>query len=75
MRTSSKVLVALACGAVAGALVGILFAPDKGSETRKKISEKANDLTSKLKKVKDQVGNKKPQHRTVVDHEVNEFVS
>lgn len=31
-------------------MVGTLFAPEKGSDTRKKIVDGANDLASKVKK-------------------------
>jgi len=34
---SKKILVGVVAGVAAGALIGILFAPKKGSETRKKI--------------------------------------
>jgi gas vesicle protein len=49
MENSGKVLGALLVGAAIGGALGILFAPDKGSETRKKIAGKANDLTDSLK--------------------------
>ena len=41
MSKSGKILVAVAAGIAAGAVLGILFAPGKGSETRKKLNKKA----------------------------------
>lgn len=43
-----KTVLAFAGGAIAGAAVGILLAPDKGSETRKRILTKAKDMGSDL---------------------------
>jgi len=41
MEQYSKTGLAFLAGAVAGIITGILLAPDKGSETRRKISGKA----------------------------------
>ncbi len=50
--TGSKMIISfatgLAIGAAAGAVLGVLFAPDKGTETRKKISAKTKDLQKDL---------------------------
>jgi gas vesicle protein len=47
--SSSKIVVGFLAGAAVGALAGILFAPDKGSNTRKKIVNKTGDLTDSVK--------------------------
>lgn len=41
---NSRIVLGLLAGAAIGSLLGVLFAPDKGSETRKKIRKKAGDL-------------------------------
>ncbi len=46
---SGKVLSSVLAGAAAGAILGILFAPDKGTETRRKLSEKGADLADSVK--------------------------
>ena len=48
-NNTGKLIGALLLGAAIGGALGILFAPDKGSETRKKISAKGSDLTDDLK--------------------------
>ncbi|MBT8320116.1 MAG: YtxH domain-containing protein, partial [Eudoraea sp.] len=40
---SGNVLLALLTGAAIGAGIGILYAPDEGTKTRKKIKKKALD--------------------------------
>lgn len=50
MKNSFKILAVFAAGAAAGAILGILFAPDKGSETRKKMADKGKKLTDSLEK-------------------------
>jgi gas vesicle protein len=49
MNSSGKVLLGVLAGVATGAVLGILFAPDKGSETRKKIAQKGEDYVDGLK--------------------------
>lgn len=52
--SSGKTVLGLLAGVAAGATLGILFAPDKGTETRKKISKVGEDYLNNLKsKVED----------------------
>lgn len=46
---SQKLIAGILIGAAAGAVLGVLFAPDKGSETRKKISKGTSDLAGNVK--------------------------
>lgn len=48
-NSNGKLIGALLVGAAIGGALGILFAPDKGSETRKKIMAKGADLKNDLK--------------------------
>src|SRR5690606_11662601 len=47
---TGQTLIALVTGAVIGAGIGILYAPDKGSQTRNKISREAKKAQKKLNK-------------------------
>lgn len=77
--STQNVLIGVLAGVAAGALLGILFAPDKGSNTRKKIvktgedasdavKEKFNEfleaISQKYEKVKDDVSEFAENHKS-----------
>jgi gas vesicle protein len=49
LNNASKIAGALLLGAAIGGTLGLLFAPYKGSETRKKIAGQTDDLTDEIK--------------------------
>ncbi len=48
MKTS-RVVLGIVAGAAVGAVLGVLFAPDKGSNTRRKMTRKGEDLMGSIK--------------------------
>jgi gas vesicle protein len=46
---SGKVVLGVLAGLAAGAALGILFAPDKGTNTRKKIGKKKDEMLDDVK--------------------------
>lgn len=61
MKTNKTIIGVLGAAAI-GAALGILFAPDKGTNTRKKIAkksaQKSDELKEKLDQVKENIANK-----------------
>ena len=46
---NGKIVLGVLAGIAAGTLLGVLIAPDKGSETRRKIRQKGDDLVEGVK--------------------------
>lgn len=46
---NSNVVLGILAGAAVGALLGVLYAPDKGTNTRKKLRSKGVDVVEDLK--------------------------
>ena len=53
MNSSEKGILAFLAGLTTGAVLGILFAPRSGEETRKLIGEKADEYSEEAKKQMD----------------------
>lgn len=49
MKDNSRTLIALLAGVAAGAALGLLFAPEKGSDTRDKLSDSLKNLGDSIK--------------------------
>ncbi len=49
MNDTKKILIAVAAGLAVGAIAGVLLAPDKGSNTRKKIIDEGQNLADAVK--------------------------
>ncbi len=62
IMSTSKVVLGTVAGLAIGGILGILFAPDKGSVTRKQIMDKgsdyADDLKSKYNEIADSISEK-----------------
>jgi gas vesicle protein len=64
---SNKVVVGVVAGVAIGALMGILFAPDKGSKTRKRVMHKATAFKEELQsKMEDLVDGVSDQYDSLV---------
>jgi len=48
MATNNNAFWGIVTAAAVGAVIGLLFAPDEGNNTRKKIKKKTNSLASDL---------------------------
>ena len=49
MKTTNKVLAAIGLGMAAGAILGVLFAPRKGKDTRELLAKKGTKLSEDVK--------------------------
>ena len=56
--STSKVIMGFLVGAAVGGALGILLAPDKGSETRRKIKEKGADFGESISELGETIKDK-----------------
>lgn len=77
MNRTGKIITAFAAGAAAGALLGLLFAPAKGSDTREKIKDKAKklagDLEEKLSNAEQKVKDLKKDMEEAIKERTEKF--
>jgi gas vesicle protein len=74
MKNTSKILIALGTGLVIGGVLGVLFAPEKGSVTRHKIAEGgkkfADNFNRKIKLGKEKLQEEFSKMNDVMEEEL-----
>jgi gas vesicle protein len=73
MENTSKMLIALGIGCVVGGVLGVLFAPEKGTVTRHKIADTGKKLVEKMKHPLKTAKEKVEEQLARVNGEVEEF--
>ena len=74
MNDNTKVLAALLAGLAAGAALGILFAPERGSETRDKLNDALKNLGDSIKdRAAEEIDNLTNFKESVVDKIKTQF--
>lgn len=74
MRNDNSFL-ALLSGVALGAIAGLLLAPDKGTETFRKVKESARDFSDKLQDQFEEGKEEVKDHAERVKSQANEFGS
>lgn len=79
MSDSSNTILGILAGTAIGATLGILFAPDKGSSTRKKLVEEtnsvANSVASEATHLRDQIANSLTSGKGKLEDHVDSLVT
>ncbi|NNF19104.1 MAG: YtxH domain-containing protein [Flavobacteriaceae bacterium] len=74
-----NIVLALLTGAVIGAGIGILYAPDEGTATRKKIKKKvedtSHDLSERISHAKDELTKTANQKKETFERRLDETIS
>ena len=82
MSNNTNLIAGIIGGAAAGLAVGMLYAPDKGSETRRKIREKAVDVKDNLvektnniaQKITENIGSGKSELERSLDDVIHNMI-
>ncbi|WP_298297340.1 YtxH domain-containing protein [Hydrotalea sp.] len=69
--STQKLLIGVLSGLAAGVAIGLLTAPAKGSETRKKIADTADDLKRKLRNLRGQANSELDELKAVLENETS----
>ena len=79
MSNKTDLLAGIIGGAAAGLAIGMLYAPDKGSVTRKKIREKAvdvkDDIVDKTTTVTNSIARTIGNRKSVIDEKLDDVIN